>query len=70
MNEMELKKKRVVVRRKNTNTTFAIENLAMLMDVTLDPYGGDAKLLALVNLTRLDVERLRDLCNVLLGEEK
>ena len=69
MNEMELKKKRIVIRRKHTNTTFAIENLAMLMDVTLDPYGGDAKLLALVNLTRLDVERLRDLCDLLLAEK-
>ena len=68
MNEKERKTKRIVVRRKHTNTTFAIENLAMLMDVTLDPYGGDAKLLALVNLTHLDVRRLRDLCNVLLGE--
>ena len=69
MNEMELKKKRIVIRRKHTSTTFAIENNAILLDVTLDPYSGDAKLLALVNLKPHDVLRLRDLCNMLLGED-
>ena len=68
MNEMEVKAKRFVIRRKHTNTTFAIENNAILMDVTLDPHSGDAKLLALVNLQPLDVLRLRDLCNLLLGD--
>ena len=64
-----MNKKQIVIRRKHTNTTFVIHKGSIIMDTTLDPYGGDAKLLALVNLTSRDVERLRDLCNVLLAED-
>ena len=63
-----MKKPKIKVRRKHTTTTFAIHNGAILMDVTLDPYSGDAKLLAMLNLNSRDVERLRDLCNILLEE--
>ena len=65
MNKKERKTKRIVIRRKHTNTTFAISNGEVIMDVTLDPYGGDAKLLALVRLTRHDWARLRNLLNTL-----
>ena len=68
MNEMEKKTKRIVIRRKHFNTTFTIENDAILMDVVLDPYDSkNLKLLALLNLTKQDVRRLRDLCDMLLG---
>lgn len=59
---------KVVVRRKHTNTTFVISNREIIMDVTLDPYGGDAKLLSLTRLKQTDVQRLRDLCDRLLEE--
>lgn len=65
---MKFKTTRVQVRRKHHNTTFTIENDSVIMDVTLDPYSGDAKLLALTNLTRGDCLALRNLLDGLLAE--